>query len=90
MKLSTVKPPSDTKKMVLKRHLVQQGGPESLSLLNLYIDFVMRLVLEKCHSDQNIDFFIHKYRINYNSISREKRLSMRKDKLSQSGTSSFP
>ena len=69
---------------------VRQGGPESPFLFNLYIDFVMRLMLEKSHSNQTIDFFTHKYRINGNSISREERLSMRKDNISQSGTSSLP
>ena len=56
---------------------VRQGGPESPFLFNLYIDFVMRVFIEKCQSDTSINFFAHKYRVNPNSVSRAERIKMR-------------
>ena len=42
---------------------VRKGEPESPFLFKLYLDFVMRLVLEKSHPNDDIKFFNHKYRI---------------------------
>ena len=56
---------------------VRQGGPESPFLFNLYIDFVMRVFIEKCQSDTSINFFAHKYRVNPNSVTRAERIKMR-------------
>ena len=53
---------------------VRQGGPESPFLFNLYIDFVMRVFIEKCQSDTSINFFAHKYRVNPNSVTRAERI----------------
>ena len=50
----------------------------------------MRLMIEKSRADPSIQFYVHKYRINSNSISRNERLSMRKNSLSSSGTSLLP
>ena len=69
---------------------VRQGGPESPFLFNLYIDFVMRLFMEKAQSDRNIDFFNHKYRMNSNSFTRSDRISMRENRQSLSGSSLLP
>ena len=41
---------------------VRQGGPESPMLYNLYMDFVMRVFLDKCR-ERNIKFLELKYRI---------------------------
>ena len=51
---------------------VRQGGPESPLLFNLYIDFVMRLFIEKC-KQLKIDFFEHSFRINSKSFTRDER-----------------
>ena len=56
---------------------VRQGGPESPFLFNLYIDFVMRVFIEKCQIDRSINFFAHKYRVNPNSVTRAERIKMR-------------
>ena len=69
---------------------VRQGGPESPFLFNLYIDFVMRLMIERSRDVPTLEFFVHKYRINSNSISRDERLSMRKNNLRASGISTLP
>uniref|UniRef100_A0A7M5UNA8 Reverse transcriptase domain-containing protein n=1 Tax=Clytia hemisphaerica TaxID=252671 RepID=A0A7M5UNA8_9CNID len=69
---------------------VRQGGPESPFLFNLYIDFVMRLMIEKSRNDPLIQFFVHKYCINSHSISRNERVIMREKGLSSSGTSLLP
>ena len=55
---------------------VRQGGPESPPLFNLYIDFVMRLFLEKGKSEK-IDFFEHCYRVNAKSFTRAERSLLR-------------
>jgi len=69
---------------------VRQGGPESPFLFNLYLDFVMRLVIEKCHCNVDVKFFVHSYRINSSSVSRGERVSMREKNQSLSGTSTLP
>lgn len=56
---------------------VRQGGPESPFLFNLYLDFVMRVFIEKCKDDSRIKFFKHKYRVNPQAYSREERSKMR-------------
>jgi hypothetical protein len=50
---------------------VRQGGPESLFLFTLYIDFVMRVFIEKSQSIDGIDFYEHNYRINSKAFTRE-------------------
>jgi hypothetical protein len=69
---------------------VRQGGPESPFLFNLYLDFVMRLILEKSHMNDDIKFFDHNYRINTSSVSRAERLYMRKKNISLSSLSILP
>lgn len=69
---------------------VRQGGPESPFLFNLFIDYVMRVFMERCEKDKDVKFFEHKYRLNSRSISREERLIMRNLKVSASGTYSLP
>lgn len=68
---------------------VRQGGPESPFLFNLYIDYVMRVFIERAKTE-NINFFQHLYRLNPRSISREQRLQMRIKDLRNWGTSSLP
>ena len=55
---------------------VRQGGPESPPLFNLYIDFVMRLFIEKGKKGR-IDFFENSYRINMKSFTRDERAALR-------------
>ena len=55
---------------------VRQGGPETPLLFNLYIDYVMRVYVEKCTLNDEINFYNHKYRINTRSITRAQRLSL--------------
>ena len=69
---------------------VRQGGPESPPLFNLYIDFVMRVFMNKCVADNSIRFFEHRYRINARSVSREERLRMRNENVKMWGLSSVP
>ena len=69
---------------------VRQGGPESPLLFNLYIDFVMRVFINKCNQDDTITFYQHKYRINSRSITRQQRLQMRNDNQKLTGSSSVP
>ena len=47
---------------------VRQGGPESPSLYNLYMDYLMRVFVEKC-SRQDIQFFKSKYCIPGQAVS---------------------
>jgi len=42
---------------------VRQGGPESPTLFNLYIDYVMRIYLKKCKENGSIRFLKLKYAI---------------------------
>ena len=56
---------------------VRQGGPESPPLFNLYIDFVMRVFMEKCNKDKEIRFFTFQYRLNCRAVTREERLASR-------------
>jgi len=69
---------------------VRQGGPESPNLFNLYIDFVMRLFLEKSSDIQEIKFFEYKFRINCRAFTREQRILMRNNNLRSWGTSIIP
>ena len=71
---------------------VRQGGPESplLFFKNLYIDYVMRVYVEKCALNDEINFYNHEYRINTRSITRTERLRMRKSGEKLSGESSLP
>ena len=69
---------------------VRQGGPESPFLFNLFIDFVMRVFMDRCAKDKNIKFFEHKYRFNGRTISREERLNFRKQNVKLSGSSILP
>jgi len=41
---------------------VRQGGPESPLLYNLYMDFVMRVYLQKC-KQEGVNFIKLKYKI---------------------------
>ena len=69
---------------------VRQGGPESPFLFNLYVDFAMRVFMEKCSKDGTIKFFQHTYRINSGTFTREERLNMRQQNISQRGVSVLP
>ena len=69
---------------------VRQGGPESPNLFNLYIDFVMRVFLEKSRDFEEIEFFEHKYRLNLRAISRNQRAKMRESNQQSWGTSEIP
>ena len=69
---------------------VRQGGPESLNLFNLYVDFVMRVFLEKSSYIEDIKFFQHKFRINCRAFTREQRSYMRNNDLRSWGTSTLP
>ena len=69
---------------------VRQGGPESPFLFNLYLDFVMRLILEKAHMNDDIKFFDHKYHISTSSLSRAERLSIREKNINLSSSSILP
>ena len=50
---------------------------ESPLLFDLNIDYVMRVYVEKCALNDEINFYNHKYRINTRSITRAERLRMR-------------
>ena len=69
---------------------VRQGGPESPPLFTLYVDFVMRLFIERCELDPDIKFYNHKYRINARSVLRDERFKMRNVGRKLWGTSSLP
>ena len=69
---------------------VRQGGPESPCLFMLYADFVMRLFMEKCHSEENLNFYSHTYRLNCRTFLREERLKMRHQELKSWGVDSLP
>ena len=69
---------------------VRQGGPETPLLFNLYIDYVMRVYVEKCTLNDEINFYNHKYRINTRSITRAQRLQMRNSNEKLSYESSLP
>lgn len=69
---------------------VRQGGPESPCLFNLYLDFVMRLFIERCKDVEGINFFKHSFRMNLNSFTREERLYMRNNDIKTWGESSLP
>ena len=69
---------------------VRQGGPESPNLFNLYVDFVMRVFLEKSSYIEDIKFFQHEFRINCRAFTREQRSYMRNNDLRSWGTSTLP
>ena len=69
---------------------MRQGGPESPILFNLYVDFVMRAFIEKCHTVNEIKFCEHKYRIHCRSLSRDERSKMRLQNTKYSGCSTLP
>ena len=58
-KTSLQESPDDTFELTVR---VRQGGPESPLLYNLYMDFVMRIYVEKCRH-QGIRFLQLKYKI---------------------------
>ena len=66
---------------------VRQGGPESPFLFNLFIDFVMRIFMER---SDGINFFKHKYRINLKSLTRSQRYEMRTKKTATDATAQLP
>ncbi|XP_066928505.1 uncharacterized protein [Clytia hemisphaerica] len=66
---------------------VRQGGPESPFLFNLFIDYVMRVFMEKA---TDIDFFEHKYRINPRSIKRNQRYQLRNRNIKLNGNAILP
>jgi len=68
---------------------VRQGGPESPLLFNLYIDYVMRIFVDKC-DNENVGFYEHSYRINPRAISRDERMKMRRDNIPMYGTKTIP
>ena len=51
---------------------VRQGGPESPMLYNLFIDYVMRVYMERCEAE-GIKFLQLKYRIRSTARTREER-----------------
>ena len=69
---------------------VRQGGPESPPLFNLYIDFVMRVFLERCKRDNTIRFFNFNYRFNCRTVTREERLNNRASNQSLEGECVLP
>ena len=52
---------------------VRQGGPESPPLFNLYMDFVMRIYMDRC-GKEDIKFLKLQYRIPSSATTREERL----------------
>ena len=68
---------------------VRQGGPESPLLFNLYIDYVMRIFVDRC-KEENVGFYEHSYRINPRAISREERMEMRRNNVKMYGTKTIP
>ena len=69
--------------------VLRQGGPESPFLFNLFIDVVMRDFSDQLQNE-NIDFYLHRYRINSHSINRKERLLMRSSNLKHGGNTSLP
>ena len=51
---------------------VRQGGPESPPLYNLYMDYVMRVFMQKCE-ENNVKFLKLKYRIRATATTRDER-----------------
>ena len=51
---------------------VRQRGPESPPLYNLYIDYVMRVFMQKC-KENNVKFLKLKYRIRATATTRKER-----------------
>ena len=62
---------------------VRQGGPESPILFNLYMDFIMRIFLDKCNT-QEIKFLELSYRIP-NSATYSRRAAIGKHIMDWSG-----
>jgi len=69
---------------------VRQGGPESPFLFNLFIDFVMRVFMERCERETDVKFFNHKFRFNSRCVTKEERLNMRNQNIKTWGTSLLP
>ncbi len=69
---------------------VRQGGPESPPLFNLYIDFVMRVFLERCKKDKEIQFFNFKYRFNSRTVTRQERFKSRESNQKTEGSCNLP
>ena len=69
---------------------VRQGGPESPFLFTLYIDYVMRVFIDKCSSDDVINFFEYKYRLHCRTFTREDRVNMRNENTQTWGSSTLP
>ena len=69
---------------------VRQGGPESPPLFNLYIDFVMRVFLERCMKDKDIQFFNFKYRFNSRTVTRQERFKSRECNQKTEGSCNLP
>ena len=69
---------------------VRQGGPESPPLFNLYIDFVMRVFMDKCSKDKEIRFFNFQYRFNCRTMTREEWLTSRNNNQKTEGECVLP
>ena len=80
----------DAKSTFVTTSGVRQGGTESPNLFNLYVDFVMRVFIDKCSEDDEIKFFEHKFRINSHAFTREDRLYMRSNNMRSWGSSVLP
>lgn len=65
------------------------GGPESPMLFTLYINFVMRVFIEKSNNVEDIDFFVHVYRIHTKAFTREERADMRNKNVRPWGSSTL-
>jgi len=68
---------------------VRQGGPESPILFTLFIDFVIRIFMEKA-KQLDINFYQHNYRINLRSLTRDERYQLRNNGISTNETSNIP
>ena len=55
---------------------VRQGGPESPTLFNLYIDYVMRIYLKKCKENGSIRFLKLKYAIPQVASTKEPQIQL--------------
>ena len=71
------------------RHCLHGLCPKSPLLFNLYIDYVIRIFVEK-YDNENVGFYEHSYRINPRAISRDERMEMRRKNVPMYGTKSIP
>ena len=62
---------------------VRQGGPESPPLFCLYLDFVMRIFIDKCKTDPIIQFFKHQFMIPSNATDNSNLNSNLKDNMTE-------